>query len=122
MYDRFGEPKYRPLRAGMFVALGLSGVIPATHYIIAEGLYHAIQYAAFGWLILMAFMYIAGATIYAMRIPERLWPGKFDIWFSSHQIFHVFVVVAAFVHYHGMSEVSTNQMIIAKCIDPSYES
>lgn len=29
---------------------------------------------------------VAGATIYALQIPERWRPGKFDIWMSSHQL------------------------------------
>lgn len=117
MWDKFGEPKYRPVRAGVFVALGLSGVFPAAHYILTEGFYHAWNFAALGWLILMAFLYIAGAAIYAARIPECIWPGKFDIWFQSHQIFHVFVVAAAFIHYHGMSEVANNRLAFGHCLD-----
>jgi len=66
--------------AGLFVALGLSGVIPAGHFVITDGLSHAFDYAALGWVILMAFLYIIGAVIYAARIPERIWPGRFDIW------------------------------------------
>ncbi|VEL22534.1 unnamed protein product [Protopolystoma xenopodis] len=48
-----------------------------------EGFWQAVSSAALGWLILMALLYITGAVIYALRIPERLWPGKFDIWFNS---------------------------------------
>ena len=62
------------------MALGLSGVIPAGHFVITDGLSHAFNYAALGWIILMAFLYIIGAVIYAARIPERIWPGRFDIW------------------------------------------
>ena len=65
---------------GVFIALGLSGVIPAMHYVITEGFYQAVNFAALGWLVLMAVLYIVGAVIYAVRIPERIWPGKFDIW------------------------------------------
>lgn len=36
------------------------------------------------------------------RIPERLAPGSFDIWGSSHQIFHVLVVMAAGAHLVGL--------------------
>jgi len=43
------------------------------------------------------------------RIPERLAPGLFDIWFQSHQLFHVFVVAAACVHYYGICVLSHNQ-------------
>jgi len=67
---------------GVFVALGLSGVIPAGHFVITDGLSHAFNYAALGWIILMAFLYIIGAVVYAARVPERIWPGRFDIWVS----------------------------------------
>ena len=59
------------------MGLGLSGIIPALHYMITEGIFHIMQ--AFCWLVLMALLYLSGGTIYALRIPERLWPGKFDI-------------------------------------------
>lgn len=36
------------------------------------------------------------------RIPEKLAPGRFDIWGSSHQIFHVLVVMAAGAHLIGL--------------------
>ena len=28
----------------------------------------------------MALLYIGGAVLYALRIPERFFPGKCDIW------------------------------------------
>jgi adiponectin receptor len=37
-----------------------------------------------------------------MRIPESFKPGKFDIVGSSHQIFHVLVVLATVVHLVGI--------------------
>ena len=76
----------------MFIALGLSGVIPALHYVITDGFWHAINRAALGWLVLMAFLYIFGAVIYAARIPERIFPGKFDIWVTS--LFFSFLIMS----------------------------
>ena len=70
------------LNTGTFIALGLSGVIPALHFVITDGFYQAVNFASLGWLALMAVLYITGAVIYAVRIPERIWPGKFDIWVS----------------------------------------
>lgn len=61
------------------MALGLSGIIPAMHYVITDGFWHAVNFAAMGWLALMALLYIVGAVIYAARIPERIFPGKCDI-------------------------------------------
>ena len=46
-------------------------------------------------------IYIAGALIYMFRIPERFVPVKFDKLMSSHQIMHVFVLIAASIHFYG---------------------
>jgi len=117
MWDKFAEAKYRSVRACTFIALGLSGIVPAIHFTITDGFWHALESASLGWLILMAVLYITGAIIYALRIPERIWPGKFDIWCSSHQIFHMFVLAAAFVHYHGISEIAQYRLTLGDCIE-----
>uniref|UniRef100_A0A3Q2XN11 Adiponectin receptor 2 n=1 Tax=Hippocampus comes TaxID=109280 RepID=A0A3Q2XN11_HIPCM len=36
--DFFATPQYRGVRAGVFVGLGLSGVVPTLHFVISEGL------------------------------------------------------------------------------------
>ncbi|CAH8495574.1 unnamed protein product [Schistosoma turkestanicum] len=113
--DYFLRPTYRSARALLFIALGLSGVIPCVHYIMIEGFQEGVNYSALGWLVLMAVLYISGATIYALRIPERLYPGKFDIWFQSHQIFHVFVVLAALVHLNGIMEIAQYRLSKGSC-------
>lgn len=62
------------------MGFGLSGVVPAVHYLIAEGWIRAVYQASFGWLCLMGILYITGALFYALRVPERFFPGKCDIW------------------------------------------
>ena len=37
---------------------------------------------------------IAGGLINASHIPERFWPGKFDIYGHSHQLFHLCIFLA----------------------------
>lgn len=74
---------------GVFLGLGLSGIVPTLHFTIAEGFVKATTVGQMGWFFLMAVMYITGAGLYAARIPERFFPGKFDIWVSviySHNI------------------------------------
>ncbi|XP_060034598.1 adiponectin receptor protein 1 isoform X2 [Erinaceus europaeus] len=82
-WDRFATPKHRQTRAGVFLGLGLSGVVPTMHFTIAEGFVKATTVGQMGWFFLMAVMYITGAGLYAARIPERFFPGKFDIWSFS---------------------------------------
>lgn len=83
LWDKFSTPQLRPVRAGVFMAFGLSGVIPAIHYVYMEGWFNDISRASLGWLVLMGLLYILGAMFYALRIPERWFPGKFDLWVSA---------------------------------------
>lgn len=100
------------------MSFGLSGIIPAIHYVLMEGWISKVSQASLGWLILMGLLYILGALFYALRVPERWFPGKCDIWFQSHQIFHVLVLVAAFVHYHGISEMAMYRVTVGECDIP----
>jgi len=95
----YTKPTHRGARTKVFIALGLSAVIPVSHALIGHGYRKLLHEMGFAWLLLSAFLYISGAVLYAMRIPERLYPGKFDYFFASHQIFHVNVVLAALAHY-----------------------
>ncbi|XP_055353398.1 adiponectin receptor protein-like [Paramacrobiotus metropolitanus] len=115
LWDKFSEPAYRALRAGVFVALGLSGVIPAIHYVSSEGWVRSVHEGSMIYLVLMGVLYVSGAVLYACRVPERWFPGRFDIWFQSHQIFHVLVVIAAFVHYHGISLMANHRFTLGAC-------
>jgi len=111
LYDKFSDTELRPLRTVVFVVYGLSGVIPAGHYILTEGFNKFV-----GWPMLMGMFYLTGAAIYVCRIPERFCPGRFDIWFHSHQIFHVLVVAAASIHYHGIIEMWSHRKSIGSCV------
>uniref|UniRef100_A0A8C2P3H7 Adiponectin receptor protein 2 n=1 Tax=Capra hircus TaxID=9925 RepID=A0A8C2P3H7_CAPHI len=102
----------RGVRCRVFLGLGLSGIIPALHYVISEGFLKAATIGQIGWLLLMAGLYITGAALYAARIPERFFPGKCDIWFHSHQLFHIFVVAGAFVHFHGVSNLQEFRFMV----------
>ena len=67
---------------GVFMGLGLSGIVPTMHFTIEEGFVKATTVGQMGWFYLMGAMYITGAGLYAARIPERYFPGKCDIWVS----------------------------------------
>ena len=106
LWDKFNAPEWRATRAVTFVSLAFLCCAPLVHYVIQNGFYTGTVEASLYWMILMGALYITGAVLYATRTPERFLPGKCDIWFQSHQIFHVLVIVAAFVHYHGISEMA----------------
>ncbi|KAH7721894.1 adipor-like receptor [Aphelenchoides avenae] len=110
LWDKFSESRYRPLRAGVFVSMGCSGIIPTLHFIYTDGMRRLIDENSFYWLLAMACLYIFGAFLYATRTPERFFPGKCDYWFQSHQLLHLFVVAAALTHYVGISEMAMKRL------------
>lgn len=40
----------------------------------------------------------------------------------SHQLFHLLVIAAAFVHYHGISEMAMHRLAYGECEDHPYET
>ena len=50
----------------------------------------------------MLLCYLIGLTFYLWRIPERWFPGKFDLIFSSHHFWHVAVWLASFIHFQSL--------------------
>ncbi|RSH94841.1 hypothetical protein EHS25_004647 [Saitozyma podzolica] len=85
-----------------FIGLGLSAVVPITHVIISQGIQHARETTSLDLVIASGASYIVGAVMYAARFPEHLAPGRFDIWFSSHNIFHLFVLAGAWLQYAAL--------------------
>ncbi|XP_074581910.1 heptahelical transmembrane protein ADIPOR2-like [Curcuma longa] len=91
------SPRFRPLRAVLFLAMGFSGVVPAVHALCLNW-DHREVHIALALEAAMAVAYASGATVYVSRIPERWRPGEFDLVGHSHQIFHVLVLVGALTH------------------------
>eukprot|EP00386_Alphamonas_edax_P012149 GDKI01038077.1.p1 GENE.GDKI01038077.1~~GDKI01038077.1.p1 ORF type:complete len:397 (+),score=90.57 GDKI01038077.1:50-1192(+) len=99
--EAFMRDEHTKTRIFGFIGFGFSAVLPMGHilYLNWYSQFDCIIFTAY--ILLMAFLYITGATLYAFRIPERYFPGRFDLVGASHQIMHVFIVAAAFAHYQG---------------------
>ncbi|KAF1932705.1 HlyIII-domain-containing protein [Didymella exigua CBS 183.55] len=102
IHPQFRTPALRPVRALMFVLMGLSAVFPVLHGVKLYGVEHLRKSIGLDWVVMQGVLYIAGAGLYAARVPEKWAPGRFDIWGSSHQVFHVLVVMAAASHLVGL--------------------
>ncbi|WFD29330.1 hypothetical protein MSPP1_000339 [Malassezia sp. CBS 17886] len=98
----YATPRYRPVRAGVFVALGLTGAVPVFHGMYLYGHTFVLHTLNGKYIALSGALYIAGAALYVMHVPERFSPRTFDLVGSSHQIFHVCVLAAAACHYHAV--------------------
>ncbi|EMT73718.1 ADIPOR-like receptor spbc12c2.09c, partial [Fusarium odoratissimum] len=116
---KFQGPEYRLFRTLMFVATGLSGVVPLIHAINMFGMSQMMS-KAFPYTLVKVGCLLVGTWFYVVslplaqtreitalteavlktRFPESLCPGKFDLG-GSHSIFHILVVCAFVVQLVG---------------------
>ncbi|CAL4258332.1 unnamed protein product, partial [Meganyctiphanes norvegica] len=125
LWDKFSTPKYRGIRASVFLTFGLSGIIPAVHYTLLEGWDLAITKASLGWLILMGSLYVLGAILYAIRVPERFFPGKCDLWYLSHAphspSFFVLLMLFNFSHIIRMLKTQRYRFSPVFCVANAFK-
>ncbi|RHW69602.1 adiponectin receptor protein 1 [Trypanosoma brucei equiperdum] len=92
------DAKYRWIRTTVYVLMAVGGIVPLLHF-YAFTPHNTESMMPLKGVALMFALYGAGVLFYTSRIPERWFPGRFDIYLSSHQIWHVFVLAAACVHF-----------------------
>ncbi|KAG0367063.1 putative hemolysin-III channel protein Izh2 [Gamsiella multidivaricata] len=107
MRPKFRSPQFRWVRSALFLAVGLSGLCPIIHGIILYGFAMAQHAIALNYMFCMGAAYVFGALIYGSRTPECFFPGKFDNFMASHQIFHVCVLIGCVVHFLGVIKAMT---------------
>ncbi|KAG0012858.1 hypothetical protein BGZ80_011463 [Entomortierella chlamydospora] len=100
----FRGHEYRWIRSCMFLAMGLSAVFPVLHAVVLYGIPLAQKAIAFNYMVCMGASYVIGTLLYGSRTPEHLFPGKFDYFGSSHQIFHVCVLAGVLFHFLGITK------------------
>jgi adiponectin receptor len=108
----FHTAAWRPARAAIFSAAGLVGLVPLLHLVLSG------RVAALADLLLVGALYLGGALLYGLRIPERWAPGAFDLFGASHQLFHIAVFAAAAVHLRSLLTALAQRQAEGAC--PSY--
>ena len=59
----YSKPTHRHTRTRVFLALGLSGILPCSHLLLSHGPYSFLQDMGFIWLLAAGVMYTTGALI-----------------------------------------------------------
>ena len=102
MHPKFRSPTFRPYRSMMYAALGLSAIVFIVHAVSLRGFVESNRRMSLDWMGLMGALNLIGAATYGTRLPEKLRPGRFDLYGSSHQILHFMVIFAGLAHMFGL--------------------
>ncbi|KAG0052196.1 hypothetical protein BGZ83_002883 [Gryganskiella cystojenkinii] len=100
----FRQPQYRWIRSCLFLAMGLSSVFPVIHALVIYGSALAQKAIALNYMVCMGASYVIGALLYGSRTPERFFPGKLAHFGTSHQIFHICVLLGCLAHFLGVTK------------------
>ncbi|KAF1756536.1 hypothetical protein GCK72_012989 [Caenorhabditis remanei] len=71
------------------------GICPTVHWVFLHGGFdsdHVVKW--FPNVIVLYSLIAAAFMFYVTMVPERLWPGKFDVVGCSHQWWHIFILGA----------------------------
>ena len=110
----FSTNKYRWIRTSIFIIYGSSFIAPIIHRLSVTEINDQYFYLELNYFLGAGFMYIIGIFFYITRLPEKKFPGKFDLIGSSHQIFHIFVLIAGLITLIGCV-VSMNKENTISC-------
>ena len=97
------------LRSLSFLSFGISSFVPIIHKRIFLKDTNEALIKKSGEVLLYISVTLAvcilGILFYILRIPERIHRDFFNIVFSSHSLFHICTIIAAYIYYTAMVEL-----------------
>jgi len=103
---KFRRPSYRFIRFLMYAFLGASLFIPILHGLSEFGWEELDDRMGLTSFFGLALINFSGSAVYASRVPERWFPGRFDLLGQSHNWMHVLVLTGALVRLDGLVMVT----------------
>ena len=113
--DVYDTEEYRLIRIGSLVLYSASAVAPAVKMGLEFWCYEEFVNARLGYICVTAACHLVGLIMYAARIPERFYPGKFDLIGQSHQIMHCSVVLGALFNLWGIYGLKEHNLMVETC-------
>ncbi|KAH7016180.1 hemolysin-III related-domain-containing protein, partial [Microdochium trichocladiopsis] len=102
----FGFSAFRKWRVLVYSTSGLGSLASLLHGLQIKGWAVLGNHLSLRWLACTMSLNLIAAAVYALRIPERWFPYRFDLVGASHQIFHVLVLIATFTRLAGLLAAS----------------
>ena len=100
--ESFNRPDMSWFRVLFYITLSATGFAPVLQLNYTRG--YEWTFYFYAPITKSLCVYVLGALVYALRIPEKWWPGTFDFVGGSHNIWHVAVLGGIWFHYAAMME------------------
>jgi len=97
------------VRTVLLLMMVLSALIPISHFLIfilplknefTGSLYSDFNQDFIIGIVITVALYGIGLVFWLSKIPERFFPGRFDLFLSSHNIWHILITTASAVWYY----------------------
>lgn len=102
-HPTFNRADMNWLRVAFYVSLGATGFAPVIQLNLTRG--PQWSYYFYAPISKSIAVYLIGAVIYGLQVPERFFNGWFDYVGGSHNIWHVAVLGGILFHYLAMQEL-----------------
>ncbi|KAI6656938.1 Progestin and adipoQ receptor family member 3-like [Oopsacas minuta] len=102
LHPDFLTRRWNIRRLLFYFGLIMVGGVPITQWVVMQGGFgvHIVFIFLIPNGIIMYVLGLAGGAFYVTKFPERIWPGKFDYFGASHQLWHVCVLLALTWMHH----------------------
>lgn len=89
--------KSKLIRAVIHILVAFLASFVYLHYYLVNGRIDPLHSMTLRCIINVGFSGVCGAFIWASKIPERFWPGKFDFIGHSHNIWHIMGTIVMYL-------------------------
>uniref|UniRef100_A0A671L7R3 Progestin and adipoQ receptor family member 3-like n=2 Tax=Sinocyclocheilus anshuiensis TaxID=1608454 RepID=A0A671L7R3_9TELE len=117
IHPHYLTKKWQKLRSVIFCAVAGYGLIPTFHWIwLSGGFSSDIVQEVVPRVLIMYVLAVAAIIFYMSKVPERYFPGQLNYLGSSHQVWHILVVLM-FYWWHQSAHFITNYRHSHPCPD-----
>ncbi|XP_026885487.1 progestin and adipoQ receptor family member 3a isoform X2 [Electrophorus electricus] len=94
IHPHYLTKQWQKLRSVIFCSVAAYGLVPTLHWIWLSGGFGSAVVQVFAPRVLVMYLFAAAAFVfYLSKVPERYFPGQLNYVGSSHQVWHILVVL-----------------------------
>jgi len=111
----FRSSRFDLIKVLLYIVQVLISLLATIHWaLFGYADMHSLEYKQNIMLFLLEIGLLAiGTVFFVTRFPECRYPGRFDLFLSSHTIFHTFIVLGAIAHYMALLKLYNSRQYLS---------